>query len=55
MKSWLPVVFYFSVLAAWITSVVYDASQSLYGWLAVDLVVSPIGVVRGYLIWLGFV
>lgn len=40
-------------LAAWLTAVIVDGSASAWGWLAADILVSPFGVVRGVLMWLG--
>lgn len=40
------------VISGWLTAVITDAGAN-WGWLAVDLIVSPIGVVRGFLIWFG--
>lgn len=40
------------VLAGWLTAIINDAGAA-WGWLAVDILLSPIGVVRGWLMWLG--
>lgn len=49
----LVVCFYIAVIAGWLTAVCMDASHSVWGWLAVDLLASPVGVVRGWLMWVG--
>lgn len=42
-----------AVLAAWLTAVVVDGTQRELGWLVAEVLVAPVGVVRGVLIWLG--
>ena len=55
MKSAAIVVvtLYVAIIAGWLTAVCVDASHSVWGWLAVDLLASPVGVVRGWLMWVG--
>ena len=36
-------------LVAWIVAVVVDGNNRKFGWLAIDIMVPPIGVVRGLL------
>ncbi|CUH74582.1 hypothetical protein AXI70_gp07 [Cronobacter phage Dev-CD-23823] len=42
-------------LAMWFTAIVQDAIHSKLVWVLVDILVSPIGVVRGLLMWFGVV
>lgn len=44
---------YFAVIGAWLTAVLTDGNALRLGWLAVDILLSPVGVVRGLLMWLG--
>lgn len=46
-------VVYVLVLGGFFTSVIHDAMHSLIVWVIVDILVSPVGIVRGWLIWLG--
>lgn len=39
-------------VAAWITGVVADGSAERWGWMAVDIVLPFIGVIRGVMEWL---
>lgn len=47
--------FMLACAAAWITSVAVDASNSRIAWVLVDLLAAPIGVIRGFMMWLGAV
>lgn len=51
----LSIVAWFAGIAGWITAVVNDAGNSEWGWLIVDLVLGPIGAIRGILMWFGVV
>lgn len=42
-------------ITALLTALIHDASNSRIGWLILELVIFPIGVLRGIGIWLGFV
>ena len=54
MKTALSlIVGYALVIGGFFTSVVQDAMHSRLVWVIVDILVSPVGVVRGWLIWLG--
>jgi hypothetical protein len=44
-----------SVLAAWITHAFYTIKMGYYAFLALGLTVPFIGIIHGYLIWLGVV
>lgn len=45
-------IFFLLPILALGTSVVHDASNDRIGWLIVDLVVFPLGVLRGFYLWL---
>lgn len=49
----LYVVFWFVMVSAWLTAVIVDGTAHRFGWMAADILVSPFGVVRGLLMWLG--
>lgn len=55
MKSVIALILLVVCIATWLTSVIHDAMNAVYGWLVVDIFVSPLGVIRGALIWLGAV
>lgn len=40
-------------IAAWLTAVIVDGTAHAWGWLIADILFSPLGVVRGVLMWLG--
>lgn len=44
---------YIIVIALWVTAVATDGNAAQWGWMVVDIVVSPVGVVRGLLILFG--
>lgn len=44
---------FITVIGLWVTSVVADGNTERFGWMAVDVLVWPIGVLRGLLILLG--
>lgn len=46
--------FMVACFAAWVTAVAVDASNSRIAWVLVDLLAAPIGVIRGFLMWLGW-
>ncbi|WP_201534899.1 hypothetical protein [Psychrobacter ciconiae] len=48
------IVLYFSLPLSLITALIYDASNDRIGWLILDIVLFPIGILRGYFIWLAF-
>ncbi|GGE40309.1 hypothetical protein GCM10011367_13460 [Marinicauda pacifica] len=41
-------------LAGWITAVVRDAMMVKWLWLIFDLLLPPLGALRGFLMWLGW-
>ena len=42
-----------TAVAAWLTAVIVDGSAYRLGWMAADILVSPFGVIRGLLMWVG--
>ena len=42
-------------IAAWLTSIIGDMIAGRFIWMIVDIVLSPIGMVRGILMWFGVV
>lgn len=44
---------YITIIALWVTAVATDGNAGHWGWLAVDIIMSPVGVVRGLLILFG--
>ena len=50
----LAVAFYVAGFVGWLTSVISDASHSRIGWVIADILVFPMGVVRGVGMWFGF-
>jgi len=40
-------------LAGWITAVVRDAMMVKWLWLIFDLLLPPLGAIRGFLMWFG--
>lgn len=49
----MTLAFYFACVAAWVTALVQDGGAFRLGWLVVDIILSPVGVVRGFLMWVG--
>lgn len=44
---------YITFFFAWLAAVVHDAMHSMVAWVIVDVLLSPLGVIRGLLIWIG--
>lgn len=44
---------YIAIILSWLTAVIVDGNALRLGWLAVDILFSPVGVVRGLLMWIG--
>lgn len=44
---------YVTIILSWLTAVIADGNALRLGWLAVDIIFSPVGVVRGILMWIG--
>lgn len=44
---------YITSILAWLTAFLVDGNALRLGWLAVDIIFSPVGVVRGLLMWIG--
>ncbi|CCI88386.2 hypothetical protein BN110_016 [Yersinia phage phiR8-01] len=51
----MPVIIWLICFAAWLTAVIGDAVSSNIAWVLVDIFLSPVGVVRGLLMWVGVV
>ena len=47
------VISYVIVLILWITAIVHDASHNILGWLIADILIFPLGVIRGIVIMFG--
>jgi hypothetical protein len=41
-------------LAGWITAVVRDAMMVKWIWLIFDLLLAPLGAIRGFMMWFGW-
>ncbi|WP_426575415.1 hypothetical protein ACP179_00655 (plasmid) [Xenorhabdus stockiae] len=39
----------------WLTAVISDASHSQIGWIYADVLVYPLGIVRGFGMWFGLI
>lgn len=44
---------YIIIIGLWVTSVVADGNADRFGWMAMDILAWPLGVVRGLLILVG--
>lgn len=44
---------YIASILSWLTAVLVDGNALRLGWLAVDIIFSPVGIVRGLLMWIG--
>lgn len=50
----MPAAFIFlACFAAWVTHIVTCLSSSSWGFLVAGAIAAPIGIVHGFLIWLG--
>ncbi|EMF4356050.1 hypothetical protein ABJA24_004175 [Providencia rettgeri] len=49
----LGVAFYIAAFGGWLTSIINDASNDRMGWVVADVIVFPMGVLRGFGMWLG--
>ena len=48
-----PAVLAVTCAAAWVTAVWMDISNNLFWWTVADIVLSPVGVLRGFMYWFG--
>ncbi len=46
---------YIIIVGLWVTSVAADGDAERFGWMAVDILAWPVGVVRGLLLLAGIV
>ncbi|QVV96844.1 hypothetical protein [Kosakonia phage Kc166A] len=46
---------YIIIAGLWVTSVATDGNSERFGWMAVDILLWPVGMVRGLLILFGIV
>lgn len=53
MNGFIALLIWVAGLAAWLTAVIVDGTAHAWGWLAADILFSPLGVVRGLLMWVG--
>lgn len=44
---------YVIIVGLWVTSVVADGNAERFGWMAMDILAWPLGVVRGLLLLVG--
>lgn len=44
---------YIAIVGLWVTSVVADGNAERWGWMAMDILAWPLGVVRGLLLLVG--
>lgn len=44
---------YVIIVGLWVTSVVADGNAERFGWMAIDILAWPLGVVRGLLLLVG--
>lgn len=51
--KFISIAFYVTIITAWMTAVCTDGNALRLGWMAVDITLSPVGVVRGILMWFG--
>ncbi|PHM35902.1 hypothetical protein [Xenorhabdus innexi] len=42
-------------LLGWLTSIISDAYHKLIWWVIVDITTFPLGVLRGFGVWFGFI
>lgn len=47
------ILIYAVIMGLWATALVTDGNSGSWGWMAVDFLLSPVGVVRGLLILCG--
>lgn len=50
MENSFGLIFGLLSITLWVTALVHDASNSVIGWLVADILVAPVGVIRGALI-----
>jgi len=55
MSAILRVIFSVVPILALLTALIHDASHSRLGWLILELVVFPIGIIRGIGIWINLI
>uniref|UniRef100_A0A7G9IRB6 Uncharacterized protein n=1 Tax=Citrobacter phage NS1 TaxID=2766968 RepID=A0A7G9IRB6_9CAUD len=53
--KFISIALYVTIIMSWLTAVFTDGNALRLGWMAVDIIFSPVGVVRGILMWFGLV
>lgn len=54
-SGFLAIAFYVASFGGWLTSIIKDASNDRMGWVVADVIVFPMGVLRGFGMWLGLI
>lgn len=53
MGGFVGIAFYIAVIVAWITHVVVCIQNAAWALLVIGALIFPIGVIHGFMIWLG--
>jgi len=53
MGNFIGLAFYVAVIVAWITHVVVCIQNAAWALLVIGALIFPIGVIHGFMIWLG--
>lgn len=53
MKNILAILAFLSLPAAWLTHVIYCLMLGKWGFLIAGAILAPIGIIHGFLIWMG--
>jgi len=48
----LGALFWLSTIVAWITAIIHTVKNDMIAMLIVDLMIPPVGVIHGFIIWL---
>ena len=52
MSDLLSILFYLGSVVCWFKAVIVDITQSNLAWILIDFFLAPIGVIRGFILFL---
>lgn len=45
------IAFWITAVVAWTSAIISDATNGKIAWVIVDILVAPIGAIRGFILW----
>lgn len=51
LAAFAYIAFWIACVVAWTSAIIIDASNGRVAWVIVDILVAPLGVIRGFILW----